>query len=134
MKNFERYGTYIKPKWAPPPWLFAPVWTVLYLIIVVSFGYVAYLFAIGNVPLSVALPFACNLVANFLYTPLQFRLRNFLLASVDIVVVWISLVVALVSIYPYASWVALGNVPYLAWVTFATVLQLTITFLNRRYM
>ncbi len=84
------------------------------------------------VPTLVALPFALNLIFNLLFTPIQFRLRNFTLAAIDIVLVWATLVWALVAIWPIAPWVALINLPYLAWVSFATALQLTITSLNRR--
>jgi tryptophan-rich sensory protein len=107
------------------------VWSVLYLIIAVSFGYVGYLFATGAVAFSVLLPFILNLAANILYTPLQFKVRNYLLASVDIVVVWGTIVEFMVLVYPYAPWVAYVNIPYLVWVSFATGLQFTVAWMNR---
>lgn len=87
---------------------------------------------LGVLPFVVAVPFLLNLCFNFIFTPIQFGLRNFALAAVDIVLVLATLLWALVVIYPYAPWVAYINLPYLAWVSFATVLQLTVTFLNRR--
>ena len=132
--SMETYGWYqalVKPSWAPPSWLFGPVWTVLYAIIAVSFGYVAYLYFTGRIPFMVALPFLLNIAFNALFTPLQFGLKNNELASIDILLILGTLVWALVAIYPYAKWVSLVNIPYLLWVSFATVLQLTITFLNR---
>ena len=120
-----------KPSWAPPAYVFGPVWTILYILIAISFGTVFYDAATGAAPVAVALPFALNLIFNFSYTWLQFGLESDALASLDILLVLATLVWAMVVIFPYASWLALINVPYLLWVAFATVLQLTITSLNR---
>ena len=124
------YQTLIKPTWAPPSWVFGPVWSVLYTIIAISFGYVAYRYITGQIPFLVLLPFLLNLVFNFAFSPIQFGLQNNLLAAVDILLVLGTLVWALLAIHPFAPWVAYVNIPYLAWVSFATVLQLTITYLN----
>lgn len=123
-------NTLVKPTWAPPGWLFGPVWTVLYAIIAVSFGYVGYLFVLKKIPFIVALPFILNIVFNALFTPLQFELQNNLLAMIDIFLVLGTLIWALVAIYKYVPWVTYVNIPYLAWVCFATVLQVTVTYLN----
>lgn len=131
MNTYSWYSTLIKPEWAPPAWFFGPVWTLLYLIIAVSFGWVFYKAIKREVPLAVALPFALNLVFNLSFTYFQFTLENNLLAAVDILLCLTTLVWALLAVRPHLKWVAIANIPYLAWVTFATVLQLTITFLNR---
>lgn len=128
---YNWYSTLIKPTWAPPSYLFGPVWTFLYLLIAVSFGKVFIMFAQKEIPFYVMLPFALNLFFNFIFTPLQFGLKNNLLAAVDILLVLGTLVWAIVAIYPYAKWIAYIQVPYLLWVSFATVLQITITYLNR---
>ena len=125
------YTQYIQPSWAPPAYLFGPVWTVLYILILVSFSMVLYRHFQGRLPFAVVLPFILNVVFNLAFTPIQFGLQNNLLASVDILLVLGTLVWALVAIYPRIRWVALVNIPYLLWVSFATVLQLTITWLNR---
>lgn len=131
MNNYTNYQELLKPEWAPPSWLFGPVWTILYAVIAATFGYVFYLFAKGKIPFVVALPFMLNLVFNLIFTPIQFGLKNLPLASLDIILVLVTLVWALVAIYPYVRVVAYANIPYLLWVSFATVLQLTITFMNR---
>lgn len=133
MNNTQTYTWYQllqKPSWAPPSWLFGPVWSVLYAIIAVSYGYVGYLFFTKKIPFVVFLPFLLNLIFNFAFTPIQFGLQNNILAAVDILLVLGTLIWAIKSIYPYASWVTYANIPYLAWVCFATTLQLTITYLN----
>ena len=125
------YAQLAKPFFAPPASVFGPVWSVLYLIIVFSFGYVLVRCLKRRLPFAVLLPFALNLLFNVAYTPLQFGLKNNLLASVDVVLVLGTLVWALALIWRRIPWVAWVNVPYLAWVSFATVLQLAITWLNR---
>ena len=131
MSTYTWYQTLIKPTWAPPSWVFGPVWTVLYAIIAVSFGTVFYKAFTKQIPWIVALPFALNLLFNFAFTPIQFGLKNNLLASLDILLVLGTLIWALFAIWPHLRWVVYANIPYLLWVSFATVLQLTITFLNR---
>lgn len=133
MPTYEWYQQLIKPFWAPPAWLFGPVWTVLYTIIAVSFGTVFYKAFRKQVPWMVALPFGLNLVFNFAFTPIQFGLKNNLLASLDILLVVGTLIWALYAVWttvPKLRWVVYVNIPYLLWGTFATVLQLTITYLN----
>src|ERR1035437_5176654 len=131
MNTYTSYQTLIKPSWSPPAWVFGPGWTVLYAIIAVTYGTVFYKVFTGALPWKVALPFALNLVFNFSFTYFQFGLKNNYLATIDILLVLATLVWALVAIFPYIRWVALVNIPYLLWVAFATVLQLTVTYLNR---
>lgn len=131
MNTYNWYQTLIKPSWAPPSWVFGPVWTVLYAIMAVSFGAVFYKAFSKQIPWIVALPFILNLIFNFAFTPLQFGLQNNLLAAIDILLVLGTLVWALFAIYPHAAWISYANIPYLLWVSFATVLQLTITYLNK---
>lgn len=131
MREYMQYAELVRPSWAPPSWLFGPVWTVLYALIAVSFGAVFYkAFVTKEIGWIVALPFILNLIFNFAFTPLQFGLQNNLLASIDILLVLGTLIWALVVIYPEMRWVTFINIPYLLWVSFATVLQITITYLN----
>ncbi len=134
MDTYSWYSQLIKPSWAPPSWVFGPVWTVLYAIIAISFGTVFYKVFTKQLPWIVALPFVLNLLFNAAFTPLQFGLRNNLFAAIDILLVVGTLVWAFYSLW-YASpdlrWIVYVNIPYLVWGTFATCLQLTITSLNR---
>lgn len=130
MNNFTQYQNWIRPSFAPPSWVFGPVWTVLYILIFISFGYVFKIFAEGKISFWIVLPFILNLVFNFLFTPLQFRFGTLLLASIDIILVLGTLIWAMIVIYPIAPWVTYINIPYVLWVSFATVLQLSIYFLN----
>lgn len=131
MDTYSWYSQLIKPSWSPPSWLFGPVWTFLYVLIAVSFGKVFLMAWKKEVAWMVALPFVLNLVFNFSFTPLQFGLKNNLLAAIDILLVLGTLIWAMAAIYPHVRWLAYIQIPYLLWVSFATVLQLTITYLNR---
>jgi translocator protein len=134
MNSYNWYSQLIKPTWAPPSWVFGPVWTVLYAIIFVSFGMVFYKAFTKEISWMIALPFALNLLFNFIFTPIQFGLKNNLLASIDILLILGTLMWALSSVWhavPELRWVAYVNIPYLLWVSFATVLQITILFLNK---
>lgn len=131
MNGYLWYQQLIKPTWAPPAWLFGPVWSVLYVIIAVSFCTVFVLAARRKIPRIIAVPFLLNLAFNAAFTPIQFGLKNNLLASVDILLVLATIVWAMVAIRPSVRWIAYAQLPYLLWVSFATVLQLTITWLNR---
>ena len=124
------YATLTKPSWAPPSYLFGPVWTVLYIGIAVSFGMVFYRVLTKQIPALIALPFVLNLIFNFSFTPLQFGLQSNVLAAIDILLVLSTLIWAMWSIYPYSHGLAYAQIPYLLWVSFATVLQLTVTYLN----
>jgi len=85
----------------------------------------------GRLPLIVALPFAINLVANLIFTAIQFGMRNLPLAAADILIVWGTIVWMMLAVWPQYRWVAAAQVPYFIWVSIATVLQLAITWMNR---
>ena len=133
-KNMQSawYAQLKKPSFAPPSWLFGVVWTVLYIIIAVTFGSVFYRYFLGILSGMVALPFLLNLVFNVIYSPIQFRLKNNYIALADVILVVGTLVWALLAIYPYSHAIAIANLPYLLWGSFATVLQASITWLNRK--
>jgi len=134
MNTYNWYAQLTKPSWAPPSWLFGPVWTVLYAIIAVTYGMVFYRAFSGKLSWLVALPFILNLIFNLIFTPIQFGLKNNWLAAMDILLVVATLVWALVALWqaaPDLRWIVYANLPYLVWGIFATCVQLTITYLNR---
>ena len=124
------YNSLIKPEWTPAPKTIGTIWQILYPVIIVSFGYVFLQAYKGNVSWYVALPFAINLVANVLFTPIQFGMRNMPLAAFDIVIVWGTIIWSMAAIWPYSLWVMLAQIPYFVWVSIATVLQIYITLSN----
>ena len=127
----EWYDALAKPSWTPEPAFIGLMWQIIYPIIIVTFGFVFIQAARGKIPRMVALPFGINLLANLLFTPIQFGLRNLTLASVDILVVWGTILWMVVAIWRHHRWVAVAQLPYFAWVSTATVLQLSINWMNR---
>ena len=127
----EWYQSLAKPSWTPAPRIIGLIWQVLYPVIIATFGFVFVQAGRGKIPWLIALPFAINLVANLMFTPIQFGLRNLPLASLDIVVVWGTLVWMMVAIWRHYRWVAVAQMPYFIWVSIATVLQLAITGMNQ---
>lgn len=128
--TYAWYATLIKPSWAPPNWIFGPVWSVLYAIIVLTFGYVFYRIIKKKIPSVVAIPFILNLLFNFAFSPIQFTLKNNLLACIDIFLVLITQIWAANAIWKYDNRIVYANIPYALWVSFATILQVNITLLN----
>ena len=119
-----------RPSWAPPSWLFGPVWSVLYILIIVSFGFVFTKLFKGDITFIIVLPFILNIIFNILFSPIQWVLRSNLLASIDILFMIITLVWLMVVIYPYYTWISYIQIPYLLWILFAGILQTVITVLN----
>ncbi len=119
------YATLVKPSFSPPNWLFGPVWTLLYLMM----GTAAWLVwqRQGTAALKV---FWLQLALNALWTPLFFGLHNPLAGLVCIVLMWLAIVWTIKTFWPISRTAALLLVPYLAWVSFATALNLAIYLLN----
>lgn len=125
----EWYERLKKPAWRPPNRLFAPVWTILYLMIAIS-GWLVWReagFAGAALPLAV---YALKLLLNAAWTPLFFGLHRPDLGFVDIVLLWLSIVATIMLFVPISFGAALLLVPYLAWVTFATALNFAVWRLN----
>lgn len=130
--DYQRYYNSLqKPFFAPPSNIFGIVWPVLYLIIIVSFGWVLYRILAKRVwSFKLGVVFIINLVANALYTPLFFNWRLPFLATLDILVVWITILFIMKLMWNQARWVTYAQIPYVLWVSFATILQISILFKN----
>lgn len=125
------YENLIKPSFAPPSYLFGIAWSILYTIIFITFGYIVFLVYKGTFPKKIVLPLVLNLVFNALFSPIQFGLRSNFLAAIDITLVLGTIIWLIAILYKQSKVLALTQVPYLVWVAFATVLQFSITWLNR---
>lgn len=122
------YLTLNRPTWNPPNWLFGPVWTVLYILM----GIACYLIWISDHPrkqLLLKLYFV-QLILNALWSPAFFGMKSPILGLFVIVPLWGAILLCIVQfrrVNPLASGLM---VPYLLWVTFATVLNGSIFLLN----
>lgn len=120
----EYYRRLETPSWAPPPWIFGPVWTVLYA----SMGVAAWLVArrSGFRSRGPLLLFGWQLVLNATWTPIFFGLRAPGLALVNIVLLWVAIAATLVAFLSRRTVAGVLLIPYLAWVTFASALNYAI--------
>jgi len=130
MTWMEWYDNLAKPSWTPVPTTISLIWTILYPIILISFGFLFVRAFQSKVPRMVAVPFAINLVANLLFMPIFAGLRNVPLAAADNLIVWATIIWCVVAAWPVHRWVALAQGPYFVWVSIATVLQVSITAMN----
>jgi tryptophan-rich sensory protein len=125
----EWYAQLRKPTWNPPGWIFGPVWTALYTMMAIA----AWLvwrrggFAVRRVSLGL---FLLQLLLNALWSPLFFGLHNPALAFVEIVMLWLAILATLLAFWKVRRGVGLLLAPYLAWVSFAAVLNFTLWRLN----
>lgn len=124
------YNSLNKPSWTPSPETIGTVWTILYPIIIIINFIVIKMLINKQISFIVALPFLINLVANLIFTPIQFGLRNFDLALLDILIVLITIIWSMLAIWPHKKVLALAFIPYLIWVVIASSLQAYITFKN----
>jgi tryptophan-rich sensory protein len=125
------YDMLRKPSWTPEPATIGTIWTLLYPIIMVAYGYAIVLVLSGRAPRWLLIPIAINVASNIAFTPIQFGLRNLPLATVDILIVLVTIVWSMVGLWPHSKPTAIALAPYLVWVATATVLQISITLMNR---
>jgi benzodiazapine receptor len=126
----EWYTALSKPSWNPPNWLFGPVWSVLYILMAISVWLVwreeGLLGAI--VPLSI---FLLQLVLNAAWSWLFFGLHELGIAFVEIVTLWVAIVINITLFWRLKPISGILLIPYLLWVTFASVLNYTLWRLNQ---
>jgi tryptophan-rich sensory protein len=121
------YNGLVQPAWAPPSWLFGPMWTVLYVLIAVS----GWLFWRASGTRREFAWYAAGLVLNAAWTPLFFAAGAYTLALVEIVVLDVVVAGTLVVFRRRSTPAAALQLPYLAWTLFATALNAAIVVLNR---
>ncbi len=125
------YPTLIKPVFNPPNWIFAPVWTSLYVMMGVAGGLVWNKLD-GNEALvkKAFLFFIIQLALNALWSLIFFKLHNLLLASIEVVLLLLMIFETYNQFKKIDKIAGLLLIPYLAWVSFATILTISIWYLN----
>ncbi|MGE3334008.1 MAG: TspO/MBR family protein [Rhodospirillaceae bacterium] len=124
------YRGLIKPSWNPPDWVFAPAWTVILGLAGWS-GVLAWTNAPDeNAQRLIVILFGINIALHMLWSPLFFNLRRPDWALIEIPFLWLSILALIVGLAPYSFLASCLLLPYLFWVSFATVLNFTIVRLN----
>jgi len=126
------YPTLIKPSFNPPNWFFAPVWTMLYTMMGVAAGLVWDRMEQEKELVKKALvSFAIQLALNALWSYLFFGLKNPMLAGIEIIILWLMIYETYVKFVKINKTAGYLLIPYLLWVSFASVLNASIWWLNR---
>ena len=124
------YAHLNKPSFSPPNWLFGPVWTLLYLLMGISV-YLIWSKGLKKKSIKSALKlFLVQLALNFIWTPIFFGLRSLEFGLIVIVAMWIYIFLTIKSFYPISKLSAYLLIPYLLWVSFATILNASLALLN----
>ncbi len=125
------YPTLVKPVFNPPNWVFAPVWTMLYTFMGIAAGLIWNEIENKTKEVKIALQyFILQLGLNALWSYLFFGLQNLVLASIEIILLLLILVECYKLFKPINATAAKLFIPYIVWVSFATLLTCSILYLN----
>ena len=124
------YSLLVKPVFQPPNWIFGPMWTLLFILMGIA-AYLVWERGIDKPEVRFALSVFCiQFVFNILWSFLFFGMQYPLLGLLDIIILWWLILATIMTFYRVRKSAAYFLIPYLAWVSFATVLNATIMLLN----
>ena len=126
----EWYATLNKPSFNPPDWIFGPVWTSLYILMGISLFLIWKQVASKERNLAILI-FFLQLLLNFAWSFIFFYFNMIGIALIEIVLLWIGIIIMSVLFYKIKPMAAYINIPYLIWVTFATILNVSYYLLNK---
>lgn len=124
------YANLKKPSFNAPNYLFGPVWTVLYILMGISIYMILRTPNSGLRTMAIII-FSIQLLLNFSWSFLFFYFKWPLVAFVEIIVLWLFIVLMIFSFYKQSALAAYLQIPYLLWVSFASVLNGSIWYLNK---
>lgn len=124
------YASLVKPSWTPPPFVFGPVWTVLYTLMAIAAWLVWRRAGFGGARAALT-AFGVQLALNALWSYLFFGLHKPGLALLEIAALWMAILLTLVLFWRVDRSAGALLIPYLAWVSVATSLNAVLWWLNR---
>ena len=125
----EFYGGLVKPAWAPPGWIFGPVWTVLYILMGIA-AWLVWRAAGWNGATGALSLFLVQLACNAAWSWLFFAWRRGALAFGEILLLWVLIAATIAAFWRVRPLAGALLIPYLLWVTFATVLTYAVWRMN----
>lgn len=125
----EWYAQLKKPLWNPPGWIFGPVWTALYIMMAIA-AWLIWRSGGFSARRKALMLFLLQLLLNAAWSPLFFGLHQPALAFVEIVLLWLAILATLLVFWKVQRRAGVLLLPYLAWVSFAAVLNFTLWQLN----
>ncbi len=129
--NNSWFEELVKPSWNPPAYLFGPVWTSLYLLMGISLGIIWNNKVSESNKKNSYYLFAVQLFLNFMWSILFFHFHSTAFALIDILLMIITIILTIISFSKFSKVAAWLLVPYILWVTFASILNFSIWSLNR---
>ncbi len=123
------YDSLVKPSWQPPDWAFGPVWTLIYITTGIA-GVRAWRLGDARQRRLFLIALLINCVLNVLWSLLFFKMQRPDLALIEVVALWLSIVPLILLPWRYSPRSSLLLLPYLAWVSVAAYLNLSIVHLN----
>lgn len=124
------YAALVKPSWAPPNWLFGPVWTTLYILIGIAL-FLVWKEGINRKDVKLAISvFVVQLVLNVLWSVIFFGYNSLLGGLIVIIILWIAILANIIFFYRVSKSAGLLLVPYIVWVTIASYLNYSVYLLN----
>lgn len=124
------YASLQKPFFTPPNWVFAPVWTTLFLLMGISL-YLVWEKGLGDRKVKLAVSvFSIQLILNILWSVLFFGLQNSFLAFIEIILLWIAILATIILFYRISVKASLLLIPYIVWVSIASLLNYSVWVLN----
>lgn len=124
------YTTLNKPFFNPPNWIFGPMWTLLYAMMGVSIALIWDSTLYAPFKKNLYILFSAQVVLNFLWSIFFFGMENPTLALVDILILWVLILLCILKFRPISKLASNLLIPYLLWVSFATLLNIAIVVLN----
>jgi tryptophan-rich sensory protein len=124
------YQTINKPSWNPPSWIFGPVWTTLYILMGIALFLIWRSDSNPEFKRTAIMLFAIQLVLNFFWSFIFFKQHQIGLALVEIIAMWLFILLTIFSFAKINNLAAWLLVPYISWVSFASILNYTIWKLN----
>jgi translocator protein len=125
------YQTITKPSWNPPSWIFAPVWTTLYLLMGIALYLVWKNESVeASIKRSAIILFAVQLILNFFWSLIFFKQHQIGWAFAEIITMWVFVLLTIFAFAKVNTTAAWLLVPYICWVSFASILNYTIWKLN----
>ena len=124
------YATLIKPSFNPPNWLFAPVWTTLYILMGIAFWLIWRSETSRHNKHKAFLFFGVQLVLNFFWSIIFFHFHLTGIALIEIILLWFFILLTIISFHAISTIATYIMIPYLCWVTFASILNFALWKLN----
>lgn len=124
------YAFLIKPSWAPPNWLFGPIWTVIYVLMGVAL-FLVWREGVNREDVRIALVvFAAQLILNVLWSVIFFGFHSLLGGLLTVIILWITILANIIVFYRVSKPAGLLLVPYIVWVSIASYLNYSVYLLN----